>query len=68
MNIKDMEDSLCEGLRITDAVTDSDCKKSKEDDIMLETKMLVRNKDVQDIFEVCTKENYIDIRSSYQKK
>jgi len=68
MNIKNMEDALCDGLRITDSITDAECLKSKEDDIMLETKMLVRNKEVQDIFETCTKENYIDIRSSYQKK
>jgi len=39
----------------------------KEDDIMLEVQMLARNKDVENMFLACVKDNQIDLRSPYDK-
>jgi len=64
-NIRDVQDAYCAELKITQGVTDANCKKDKEDDIQLEVKMLARSEIVQNIFENCMKNNDVDIRSPW---
>jgi len=45
-HLRDMTDYLCKSMKITDDISDADCRKTKEDDYMMENGLMFRNKEV----------------------